>query len=212
MLEQLQSVLLPNCKYIQLRFRYRVDGSSAKIFSVLLTVDGHNNSRAATVYDLLVSVRQSILEPFLVLQANCVVWETVSITYPSSRQGSKLDILKLPLQGLRGLKQETNLESYQLSVLTVSLRFQGRPLPKQVKVHGISYEDSSDFDALAKHCAEVYINRFTIPNSGLSYKLLFTVLQPGGSSKATTNSKNKKKTVHKTYQYVEPVMCFWSIK
>lgn len=211
MLQQLQSIVLPSCKHIQLRFRYRVDGSSAKVFSILLLVEGQNNNRPATVYDLLSSIRDSVLEPFLVLQANCVEWETVSITYPSSRQGSKQDILKLPLQGLRGLKADSNLESYELSVLNISLRFQGRPLPKQVKIHGICYENSSDFDALAKECAEVYIKRFVIPNTGLSYKLLFTVLQSDKSSKGTLQSKNKKKPIRKSYQYIEAVMCFWNI-
>lgn len=211
MLVQLQTVILPACKYIQLRFRYRVDGSTAKVFSVLLSLEGQNVSRPATAYDLLSSVRESVLAPFLVLQSNCVVWETVSITYPNSRHGSKYDILKLPLQGIRGFKANTTLESYQLSVLTVSLRFQGRPLPKQVKVHGVCHEESSDFYELAQVCADIYRTRIHIPNCGLSYKLLCTVQQPLKNAKTSSNGRSKKKTTKKTYQYVEPVMCFWSI-
>lgn len=205
MLEQLQAIALPNCKYIQLRFRYRVDNSNVKIFSVVLSSD-NKGVRQTTVFDLLMSVKSSIIDRFLTIQHESVEWETVSITYPNSRFGTKQDILKLPLQGFVGACQNTNIDPYELAILNISLRFPGRPMPKQVKVHGVYSSNSPEFAARAQHSAEAFIQRFTIEGSGISYRIQFQVPNKEKQAKA---SKGKKKVIKRKDDYIEPKMCFW---
>lgn len=205
MLEQLQGVKIPSCKFIQLRFRYRVDNSNIKILSLVLSSD-RKGIRPLSVFDLLMSVKNEIIQRILVIQHESVNWETVSITYPNSRFGAREDILKLPLQGFNGFCQDPGIDPYQLFLLNVSLRFPGRPMPKQVKIHGVYREKTEAFGYAAEQCAKAFVERFTIPEIGVSYKVCFSVQN---RQKPDKSVKGKKKEQQKKDEYIEPVMCFW---
>ena len=213
MLEQLKSVKIPVCKHIKLRFRYCIDNSVIKVLTLLLSIDIQHVGQA-NVFDLIMSVRDNILIRFMAMQHVCVEWETVSISYPGCRFGTKQDLLKLPLPDFRGLCENKNIDPYELSILYISLRFAGRPSPRHVKIHGIYNDESPDIAMVASNSANCFMERFVIPGTGVSYRLYFTTEIINGKTSDAKNNGNKKKSkqiTKRTTQYLDPIMTFWRI-
>lgn len=222
MLEQLDTHVLPSCKFIQLRYRYSISSSMVKMKIITFLIQIELHYKTVSIYRLLDSVKQNILNDIFYLQHEDVDWKTVSITFPYSRYGSTKDLLKLPLIDYRGLGCFPNADRYNLQVMHIGLRFAGRPLPKNVKIHGICPDETPHFHYVADSCANVYKSKLEIGDTGIMYKLIFESEDIKKTSKQQQSEKkqiqgNKKSQQnHKTSQkrqlnIIEPTICYWTL-
>lgn len=169
-LNQLKNIYIQPTRLIKLRFRYRIANSQVKVLCFTLNIK-YVQAGQLNVYDFIESIMEDVLSSFILLQSESVQWETLSITYPLKR-GPKCDLLKLPLFGLKGAV--SNKEPNSLGkVLHISIRFEGRPLPTNVKVYGIHPNESEINKDLVDSCSYIYTNNFFIKNTGITYNLVF---------------------------------------
>lgn len=222
MLEQLESVELPISKYIRLRYKYSLSQTIGQVKILTFLIEIENRYNRISILQLLNSVKKNILNDILYLQHSDVSWKTVSITFPHSRHGTKKDILKLPLLEYNGIVNTSHIDFRDLRVLHIGLRFQGRPLPKSVKIHGILSDEEQGFKQLADSCAMAYKTTFDIENTSTKFKIVFELNESNsdvnkvGVKKTTKNSKqnavklNYKKPVK--VKVMVPTISYWTIE
>nr|YP_009398802.1 hypothetical protein [Cliftonaea pectinata]ARW68151.1 hypothetical protein [Cliftonaea pectinata] len=69
----------------------------------------------------------------------------------------------MPIGNALGLvEKKDNNDLYRYSTLYISVRFQGRPLPINVKLHGVLDDNSKETDDLIIKCSYLYTEEFYI--------------------------------------------------
>nr|YP_009395116.1 hypothetical protein [Bryothamnion seaforthii]ARW63884.1 hypothetical protein [Bryothamnion seaforthii] len=66
--------------------------------------------------------------------------------------------------------------------MSISIRFEGRPLPTNVKVYGIDYEESTEMDNLVAACGLLYTTQYKIKDTGVIYNIVFPLQNKGAKS------------------------------
>nr|YP_009394125.1 hypothetical protein [Rhodomela confervoides]ARW62687.1 hypothetical protein [Rhodomela confervoides] len=135
MFEPLIKVFIHPTRQIKLRFRYKLPNLQVKVLIFFLQMKFIQPNQL-TSYDFLYSIMEELLKPFLLIQNQTVISEAVSIIYPQKKT-FKYDLLKLPLFNVKGVIPGRELQE-RFRTLNVSIRFEGRPMPCNIKVYGIN--------------------------------------------------------------------------
>lgn len=88
--------------------------------------------------------------------------------------------------------------------MEIGLRFQRRPSPKTVKMHGICPHNKAEFVAIVNN-SSVYQSKLETDNTRIEYKIVF-------ESNKTNNSKKSQAKLKEQIKEIEKTICYWTIR
>ena len=192
--EDLKHVYLRNTKYIKLSHRYKPLNTNPKV--LIQDVEVKFNDTKLSVSDFIYSVFKYTIKLYMMLQNHNVIWDSVSITYPTLTD-SKYDLIKLPLTGVTGQVVPKD-KSSALCILEHNLRFTGQPKAITKKIYGVELTELRNLEQLLLSTSQIYKQHYPIDNTNCFFRLVHPYM-------VKQEAKNKRKAlVQKKYSYKKP--------
>lgn len=121
-----------------------------------------------------------------------VIWDTVSLTYPTLKN-NKYDLIKVPLVEMRG-QISSSARNTELGALQVNLRFTGQPKPFNKNIYGIEITNNKlQVQDIINEFSKVYKKEFKIEGTNAAFRLVQLQTVSRASSKTKSYSKTSQK-------------------